>query len=171
MLPMTSERWQSLQQGIDCPFCEPRANENKYWSKVATLSVATLYLQKAQTYRGYCLLIFDSRHATRPSQLDENEWSSFCSDLYLAQQAIESVTKPDHMNVAALGNQISHLHWHIIPRYEGDSRWGGPIWTTTEKEMEIIELDAEEHQALAVSIRQELQRAGKLPATAHTKTS
>ena len=36
--------------------------------------------------------------------------------------------KPDHINIASLGNVMPHLHWHIIPRYRADPRWGGPIW-------------------------------------------
>jgi diadenosine tetraphosphate (Ap4A) HIT family hydrolase len=108
-----------------------------------------------QTYRGYAVLIFDPRHATCPSDLSPEEWASLCNDLYLAQGAIERVTNPDHMNVAALGNQIAHLHWHIIPRYENDSRWGGPIWTTTEEEMEFVRLTDTEHQNLVEAIRAE----------------
>ena len=36
--------------------------------------------------------------------------------------------KPDHMNVESLGNVMPHLHWHVIPRYKDDGRWGHPIW-------------------------------------------
>jgi diadenosine tetraphosphate (Ap4A) HIT family hydrolase len=57
------------------------------------------------------------------------------------------------MNVEVFGNQISHLHWHIIPRYENDRRWGGPIWTTTEEEMEIINLPNNEYRELVEEIR------------------
>jgi diadenosine tetraphosphate (Ap4A) HIT family hydrolase len=59
------------------------------------------------------------------------------------------------MNVAALGNQICHLHWHIIPRYQADPRWGAPIWTTQESEMQIVELRESEHQELVRCIRAE----------------
>jgi ATP adenylyltransferase len=136
-----------------CPFCTPRSDENAYWTKVAALSVSTLYLHKVQTYRGYSLLIFDPRHVIRPGQLSTEEWAAFCRDLYMAQGAIEAVVQPDLMNVAALGNLISHLHWHVVPRCEGDPRWGGPIWTTTEAEMQKVMLSPEEHAALVQEIR------------------
>jgi len=155
MNPMTHERWQKLKSGNDCPFCTQRSDDNQFWSKVAVLSVSSLYLHKIQTYRGYAVLIFDPRHATCPSDLSSQEWTSLCKDLHLAQRAIERVTNPDHMNVAALGNQIAHLHWHIIPRYENDSRWGNPIWTTKEEEMEIVHISDADHRKLVEAIRAE----------------
>ena len=155
MNPMTQERWQKLKSGEDCPLCAPRSDDNQFWLKVATLSVSTLYLHKIQTYRGYSVLVFDSRHSTCPNDLTTQEWASLCNDLHIAQSAIGKVTNPDHVNVASLGNQIAHLHWHIIPRYENDSRWGNPIWTTDEEEMEIVRLSNEEHQQLGEAIRAE----------------
>lgn len=153
---MKKERWEELAMGIGCPFCAPRSEENDFWAKVASLAVSTLYLHKIQTYRGYSVLIFDLRHATRPSQLSADEWRAWCQDLYLAQGAIEAVVQPDHLNVASLGNQISHLHWHIIPRYESDARWGAPIWMTTEAEMEKVRLSPHEHAKLVRAIRAKL---------------
>ena len=150
---MTKARWEELTRGTNCPFCAPRPSENQFWSLVTTLSVSSLYLHKIQTYRGYAVLIFDPRHVNRLSELSSPECASYCNDLHVAQRAIEQTMKPDHVNVAALGNQISHLHWHIIPRYESDPRWGGPIWTTTEQEMDLVYLSDPEHRKLATEIR------------------
>ena len=150
---MSLERWEKLLKGEGCPFCTPRPEENKFWSKVCSFSVLSLYLHKSQTYRGYALLIFDPRHATKPSDLTVEEWESFCSVLHVAQSAIEKVVLPAHMNVAALGNQICHLHWHIIPRYQDDPRWGAPIWTTHESEMQVVSLPQGAHQELVRDIR------------------
>lgn len=41
---------------------------------------------------------------------------------------IKSAFKADRMNYASLGNVVGQLHWHLIPRYEGDANWGGPPW-------------------------------------------
>jgi diadenosine tetraphosphate (Ap4A) HIT family hydrolase len=147
--------WLDRKRGNGCPFCDARPDESDAWSKIATLSVSTLYLQKTQTYRGYSVLVFDPRHATRLTDLSSDEWSALSNDIYTAERAIESVTKPDHVNVVSLGNVVPHLHWHIIPRYEGDSRWGAPIWTTREDEMQIVRLPEAEHRKLVEAIRAE----------------
>jgi diadenosine tetraphosphate (Ap4A) HIT family hydrolase len=49
-------------------------------------------------------------------------------DLRTSASAIYQTVKPDHMNYELLGNSNPHLHWHIIPRYKTDPRWGQPIW-------------------------------------------
>ncbi|NOX52640.1 MAG: HIT domain-containing protein [Gammaproteobacteria bacterium] len=42
--------------------------------------------------------------------------------------ALEKVCKPFKLNVAALGNQVSQLHIHVIARRQDDVAWPGPVW-------------------------------------------
>jgi diadenosine tetraphosphate (Ap4A) HIT family hydrolase len=154
---MDSAQWQSLVEGSGCQMDAPRPVSNDYWDLVAPLSVSSLYLAKNQTYRGQCSLIFDLRHAARPDQLSADEWAALCADLYIAQRAIVYVTRPDHVNVESLGNVVPHLHWHIIPRYIGDPRWGMPIWTTPLSAMPDTRLGAHEHATLLAQLRSGLR--------------
>jgi diadenosine tetraphosphate (Ap4A) HIT family hydrolase len=136
-----------------CPFDSPRPASNEHWDFIATLSASSLYLSTNQTYRGYSLLVFDPRHVTRIEQLSAAEWSAFSLDLHAATRAIEAAVRPDHMNVELLGNVIQHLHWHIVPRYRNDPRWGGPIWTTTPAELHHTPMLSSERQILIEQIR------------------
>jgi ATP adenylyltransferase len=158
MFEMNHSRWKKLISGENCPFCKPRLDNNQFWDKIATLSTSTLYLNKKQTYLGYSLLIFDGFHANSPSEITQDEWIKFSQDLYVAQKAIEKVVNPTHMNVAALGNQISHLHYHIIPRYDTDPRWGAPIWMNTPEEMAQLDtfLDESTRNQLIENIQKAL---------------
>jgi len=149
--------WRALVDGVGCQLDAPRPTSNDFWDLVAPLSVSSLYLAKNQTYRGQCSLIFDLRHAARPDQLTSTEWGAFCGDLYVSHRAIVGVTQPDHVNVESLGNVVPHLHWHIIPRYIGDPRWGMPIWTTPLSEMRDTRLDAGEREALLRQLRAALR--------------
>jgi len=98
----------------------------------------------------------DLRHAARPDQLTAAEWAAFCADLYIAQNAVMSVTRPDHINVESLGNVVPHLHWHIVPRYVGDPRWGMPIWTTPLSAMPDTRLEASDRGMLLRELREAL---------------
>jgi diadenosine tetraphosphate (Ap4A) HIT family hydrolase len=146
-------QWDRWARGIACPFDAPRAASNEYWDFIAALTVSSLYLSSNQTYRGHCLLILDSRHATRPDQLTGEEWVAFCADLYLAEKAMMRTLQPDHINVAVLGNVVPHLHWHIVPRTRHDPRWKAPIWTTTVAEMPVTALPANERAELIEKLR------------------
>jgi diadenosine tetraphosphate (Ap4A) HIT family hydrolase len=150
-------QWELLVGGAGCQMDAPRPESNEFWDLVAPLSVSSLYLATNQTYRGQCSLIFDLRHAARPDQLSAGEWTAFCADLYAAQRAVVSVTRPDHVNVESLGNVVPHLHWHIIPRYVGDARWGMPIWTTPLSAMPDIRLDARDRETLLAQLRAALR--------------
>jgi diadenosine tetraphosphate (Ap4A) HIT family hydrolase len=155
---VTANAWRKVAAGVDCSFDAPRAASTEHWEHVATLSCSSLYLPRNQTYRGHCILVLDLRHATRPDQLARAEWQSFCDDLYVAQHAIEHVVRPDHMNIATLGNVMPHLHWHIVPRYEHDPRWGAPIWSSDLANMPETRLVDADFATLLKQLRDALGR-------------
>jgi diadenosine tetraphosphate (Ap4A) HIT family hydrolase len=135
--------------------CAPRPDSSEHADLIARMSVSSLYLAGNQTYRGQCVLIFDPRHAARVDELTPEEWRAMAGDLYRAHMAVVRVTTPDHMNIESLGNVVAHLHWHIIPRYVNDPRWGQPIWATPLDSMIDTRLPAGEREALV----RDLQRA------------
>ena len=145
--------WNDRVNGRECKFDGPRSNLSKELYRVATLSSSTLYLERNQTYRGYCVLIYD-RHVARIDQLDRNEWLELADDMHRAQTAIRKVCSPAHMNVVSLGNVVPHLHWHLIPRYLDDPRWGQPIWPT--EGTPIVTLAESDYEELAARLRDEL---------------
>jgi diadenosine tetraphosphate (Ap4A) HIT family hydrolase len=156
---MSHTRWDDLARGIDCPFDAPRPGANEQWDLVAALSVSSLYLSKNQTYRGHCQLVFDSRHATRLDQLSGEEWRAFADDLFKAQAAVMRAVRPDHINIESLGNIVPHLHWHIVPRYKDDLRWGSPIWLTSLADMADTPLLPGDRDALLLELRMTLRWA------------
>ena len=110
-----------------CTLCPPRdpAAEDRY--EIASLSISTLYLYGDQRFRGYSVLAF-ARHAVSLAELSKSEYARYMDDLRVSVTAITWALHPDHMNVEQMGNALPHLHWHIVPRYKDDPRWGNPIW-------------------------------------------
>jgi diadenosine tetraphosphate (Ap4A) HIT family hydrolase len=104
----------------------PRTNDDVIW--IAQLSISTLLLYRDQRFKGYSILSFDAWNATSLEALNDDEYHAFCNDLRTASKAIRSAMNPDHMNYELLGNTNPRLHWHIVPRYKDDPRWGRPIW-------------------------------------------
>lgn len=107
-------------------FTHPRSNNDVLW--IATLRISTLLLFRDQRFRGYCILSFDPWPATSLDALSEAEYGAFFMDLRRVSGALRAALQPDHMNYELLGNSNPHLHWHVVPRYRDDPRWGRPIW-------------------------------------------
>ncbi len=148
------DRWGQMAGGESCPLCELSGDASPMF--VQQLSVSALYLNANQAYRGHCQLIFTKRHVRGIEELDETEYNSCMADLRVAAKAIETACKPDHLNYASLGNVVPHLHWHIIPRYVDDPRWGKGIWLTDDVEMSVVELTDSECNKLVEAIRASL---------------
>lgn len=49
-------------------------------------------------------------------------------DVARVAAAIRSRFEPVRLNYACLGNFVTHVHWHVIPRYAGDPEPQHPIW-------------------------------------------
>ena len=39
-----------------------------------------------------------------------------------------AVQDPDKVNLASFGNQVPHVHWHVIPRFADDPHFPNPTW-------------------------------------------
>lgn len=155
-----SQTWGEKVSGADCPMDLPRPDRGDFKYPVRKLTAASLYLNPNQAYRGYCLLIYDKRHITRIDQLSHEQWTVLSGDIYRAETAVYKAMQPDHVNIASIGMVVPHLHWHIIPRYQDDPRWGGPIWTSDLEDMTVVKLQDGEYQQLAGRINQALDDIG-----------
>ncbi len=51
----------------------------------------------------------------------------------LVEQALRQHLSPTKVNIAALGNMVPHLHWHVIARFEWDSHFPSPVWAAAQR--------------------------------------
>ena len=49
------------------------------------------------------------------------------------EQVLRSLLKPSKINLAALGNMVPHLHWHVIARFDWDSHYPGSVWAAPQR--------------------------------------
>ena len=57
-----------------------------------------------------------------------------CVDVLTAiEQAMLEVLQPTKVNLAALGNAVPHLHWHVIGRFGWDSHFPGAVWANAQR--------------------------------------
>jgi diadenosine tetraphosphate (Ap4A) HIT family hydrolase len=110
-----------------CPLCQTR-NENVLWQD------ALLRVIRAgdPDYPGFCRVILN-RHIKEMTDLPPNERARLMQVVFGVEGALREVLQPDKINLATLGNQVPHLHWHIIPRFADDSHFPDPVWATARR--------------------------------------
>lgn len=85
-----------------------------------------------QFYKGY-MLFLSKEHKKELHELDITTRQTFLMEMSLVAEAIYGAFQPRKLNYELLGNTDSHLHWHLIPRYDGESNINEPIWTIDSK--------------------------------------
>ena len=60
--------------------------------------------------------------------LEENAQIQLLGEIDAAARALKAIAECDKLNIAALGNQVSQLHVHVIARRHSDKAWPKPVW-------------------------------------------
>ena len=94
---------------------------------VADLDAARVFLHEDQFFPGYVLLVL-RRHATELYELSPAERRTLIEELSRVAEALARVFRPVKMNYELLGNQVPHIHWHLVPRLSTDPEPHAPIW-------------------------------------------
>ena len=72
-------------------------------------------------------------HVAEFSDLNAPE-RAHCMDVVAqVEQALRQYLQPTKVNIAALGNMVPHLHWHVIARYDWDSHFPAPVWAAAQR--------------------------------------
>ncbi|MGM7721669.1 HIT family protein [Metabacillus sp. Hm71] len=108
---------------LECFYCTKNQDLQNLMIEIAKLKVSTLYLNKDQTHKGRCIIALD-KHVTELFYLNKIELLYFMDDVSRAAEIIQTTFKPNKINYAIYGDLVSHLHFHLVPKYEGSLEWG-----------------------------------------------
>ena len=79
-------------------------------------------------------------HVAEFSQLSRAERHECMDVVATVEEALLRHLRPVKANVAALGNVVPHLHWHVIARFDWDSRFPAPVWAPAQREPDAARL-------------------------------
>ena len=114
--------------GVGCPLCgQGRPEETPQGARFFAGESVDGHLRRADLQRGLSIVIWHGRHAVEPTELDPNEATAFWRELLEVGRAIEATFEPIKLNYNLLGNEVPHLHAHVVPRYADDPRPGWPF--------------------------------------------
>jgi diadenosine tetraphosphate (Ap4A) HIT family hydrolase len=121
---------------------------------VAELAESYVTLADEQAYRGYCILLLKD-HEEHVLRLPLERQLRLWEDVARVGAAIHRELAPVRVNVACLGNLLTHVHWHVTPRYPDDPEPQHPIWVRPLAERRVALPDAE-RRALVARLRRAL---------------
>ena len=120
-----------------CPLCSS-LSDTVLWRD----EVLRVILVDDASYGGYCRVILH-RHVQEMTDLAPAERAHIMRAVYAVEQALRDLLLPDKINLASLGNQVPHLHWHVIPRYRDDAHFPDPIWAAARRTTMARAVDAD----------------------------
>ncbi|MBX3657283.1 MAG: HIT family protein [Ramlibacter sp.] len=92
-------------------------------------------------------------HVAELSDLASDDRQLCMEAVTVVEQALRDHLRPLKINLAALGNLVPHLHWHVIARFAWDSHYPAPVWAAPQRQVSPAEV------AGVVSARREVEAA------------
>lgn len=118
-----------------CPLCEPSA-ENLLWQDPR----CRVILVDDPDYTGYCRVIWQA-HVREMTELAAADQQHLFAVVLAVEAQLRELMQPAKINLASLGNQVPHLHWHVIPRFVDDAHFPDPVWAKRKRDAPQRDLD------------------------------
>ena len=113
-------------KGENCGYCQGGELLASFGIKICDLDVSQLILFKEQSHRGRCIVAYQD-HVSEIVDISDEDRNRFFADVNRAAKAIHKVFAPQKVNYGAYGDGGCHLHFHLVPKYEGQFEWGTPF--------------------------------------------
>jgi len=94
---------------------------------IGRLPLCRLLLMNDSTYPWF-ILVPERADIREVHELPEADQIRLIGESSLLARWLAESFKADKINVAALGNMVPQLHWHVIVRHTTDPAWPGPVW-------------------------------------------
>lgn len=107
--------------------------------------------------RGWCVLLL-KRHEEHLDELVFREQIEVFHEVALVARAVRRVLSPRRINYECLGNQVPHIHWHVIPRHEDDPAPTRVVWNWP-RERIAGAMSAEQRAELIAQLRGAMSEA------------
>jgi diadenosine tetraphosphate (Ap4A) HIT family hydrolase len=91
--------------------------------KICDLQVSQLILFKEQSHPGRVIVAYKD-HVSELVDISDEERNAFFADVAHVTRALKAAFHPGRINYGAYNDKGVHLHYHLVPKYEGEFEWG-----------------------------------------------
>lgn len=120
---------------MPCPLCSP-INEQRLWQNK---QIRVITVDDHPHAPAFCRVIWHE-HIAEMTDLSHQNRHDLMEVVYAVEHAMRSVFTPSKINLASLGNQVPHLHWHVIARFAEDVYFPDTVWHSAKNSHKIIRL-------------------------------
>ncbi|HJR77272.1 MAG TPA: HIT family protein [Nitrospiraceae bacterium] len=117
-----------MSRSMKSPVCRACSGQwpprNHY---IADCGHTKAYLHDDQFFTGWTLPVL-KRHATELFHLSPEERTRLIEEVSQVASHLADELRPVKINYELLGNQLPHIHWHLIPRLVDDPAPLEPVW-------------------------------------------
>jgi diadenosine tetraphosphate (Ap4A) HIT family hydrolase len=110
-----------------CVFCDGEGGQRLWRDACCRVVLAD------EPFPGFCRVIWNA-HVREMTDLPAPSRTHLMHVVYAVESALRARLTPTKMNLASLGNQTPHLHWHVIPRFADDTHFPQPVWGPRQRE-------------------------------------
>ena len=108
----------------NCGYCMRGELLDKFGIYICDLRVSSLILFKEQSKPGRVIVAYKD-HVSEIVNISEEERNLYFADVTQAANALHKAFSPKKVNYGAYGDTGCHLHFHLVPKYEGGDEFGG----------------------------------------------
>jgi len=119
-----------------CPLCA-RQGEQVLWRD----ALCRVILAGEPGYPGFCRVVWEA-HVAEMTDLEPAARERLLAVILATERALRDLLRPAKVNLASLGNQVPHLHWHVIPRFADDAHFPDAVWAARRREGVAHAVDA-----------------------------
>lgn len=113
-----------------CPLCQTDGG-----SLIARTGVCRVIRASEPGFPAFYRVVLTD-HVAEWSDVSEPDQLSVMRVVSTVERVLREVLSPTKINLAALGNAVPHVHWHVIARFDWDSHFPAPIWAQPQRATE-----------------------------------
>lgn len=112
-----------------CVFCQKLSEEDDTKNLVVSRSDLSAIIMNIYPYNSGHLMVVPFKHANSLDELTRDEEMDIVQQIKLAVKILTSALHPDGFNIGVNLGRVAgagiadHIHYHIVPRWEGDTNF------------------------------------------------
>ena len=121
----------------DCPLC--REDGGLLIARHAKWRIIRATGSDAADFPAFYRVVWND-HVSEWTDLVPAERGELMQVVAQVEAVLREQLHPSKINLASLGNVVPHLHWHVIARFDWDSRWPAPVWAPAARACDEVRL-------------------------------